>query len=105
MPFLGPVEDTHQLSPDNLQQNGRARSQREQVWAPGSRSSRIESAPVQTRCDLAYRRASAKSVAVPLDSPFDADEHTGVIRAQSLPLTHTDFCAAKISTIPPSNSP
>ena len=63
MPFLGPVEDTHQLSPDNLQQNGRARSQREQVWAPGSRSSRIESAPVQTRCGLhlAYRRASAKT--------------------------------------------
>ena len=48
----------------------------EQVRAPGS--SRIESAPVQTGCDLAYRRASAKSV--PLDSPFDThtDEHTGV---------------------------
>jgi hypothetical protein len=37
-------------------------------------SSRIETAPVQSRCDLAYRRASAKSV--PMDSPFDADVNT-----------------------------
>ena len=46
--FLGPVENTHRVSPDDLQQRSSALS--EQEWAPGS--SRIESAPVQTRCDL-----------------------------------------------------